>query len=395
MAKVLILGAGIIGVATAYFLREKGHEVAVIDASPGPGEGASFANGAQLSYSKTYPLSNPKTVKSIPKLMLMKESPIRLKRIDFELISWGLKFLGQSTPVKAAKNAEEVLKMGLRSRELMHIITQRHALNFDYERTGKIFMFTNQADFDAAKHLAESYDHMGLSQKILNPGEAVVLEPALAAMEKQMAGVIYSDIDESGDAKKFCEEMTKLLIGAGVNFVWNKRLSSIVTENGRIKNIDGIEADAYVDCLGIGSNKLLSQIGEKLPIYPMKGYSITAKATSMAPKISITDEGRKVVYSKIGDRLRIAGIAEFAGYNKTISAKVVSKMTKNAQNCFPNSADYSEVTAWTGLRPMTPSTVPIIGKSKKYQNLYFNTGHGMLGWTLATGSAEKLATLID
>ena len=394
MSKVVILGAGVVGVSTAWYLKEKGFEVTVVDRAASAGDGTSFANGAQLSYSKTYPLSNPKTVRSIPRMLFAADSPIHIKRFDLELISWGLKFLAQSTPYSAARNAEKVLKIGLRSRELMHSLTQRYELNFDYARTGKIFLYTKQSDFDSSRKLADEYDHMGVKQRVLSAADAISLEPALQDMQAQIKGVIYSEIDESGDAKKFSEEMLRLAIDAGVNFIFNHQVASIVFEGGKIKSVGGLEADFYVDCLGIGSNAVFAKHGERLPIYPMKGYSLTAKAAALAPKISITDEAKKVVYSRIGDRLRIAGIAEFAGYDLTIDEKIVGGMLANAKNSFPNAADYSEVTKWAGLRPMTPSTVPIIKQSKKFSNLYFNTGHGMLGWTLALGSAEKLAEMI-
>lgn len=395
MAKLVILGGGVVGVSTAWYLKEKGHDVTVIDRAASAGEGTSFANGAQLSYSKTYPLSNPKTIRSIPRLVLAKDSPIHVKRFDLELISWGLKFLVESTPWAAARNAEKVLQIGLRSRELMHQLTQRHDVNFDYSRTGKIFLYTRQADFDASKHLADEYDHMGLTQRLLTASEAVQLEPALETMQSKIAGVIYSEVDESGDAKKFSEEMVRLGVEAGVKFLFGTEIKDIVVEQGKIKSISGIEADIFVNCLGVSSNKILGKHGVKLPIYPMKGYSITAKAKALAPKINITDEAKKVVYSTIGDRLRIAGVAEFAGYDLTIDKKIIAGMKETAQECFPDSADYSEIKAWSGLRPMTPSTVPIIKKSDELKNLYINTGHGMLGWTLALGSAEKLAELIN
>lgn len=394
MTKVLILGAGVVGVSTAWFLRETGFDVTVIDRAGAAGEGTSFANGAQLSYSKTYPLSNPKTIRSIPQLMLAKDSPIHIKKFNLELMLWGLKFLAESTPKKAAHNAEEVLKIGLRSRELMHMLTQMHEVNFDYTRTGKIFLYTRQSDFDASRHLADEYDHMGVKQRVLTPKQAVELEPALAAMEGKLAGVIYSEIDESGDAKKFSDEMVRLGTEAGVEFLFNTEITDIVVENGKIKTVSGIHAHYVVDCLGVGSNAALEKFGVKLPIYPMKGYSLTVAAKALAPKINITDEAKKVVYSTIGDRLRIAGVAEFAGYDLTVDEKIVGGMLETAKECFPKSGDYSSFKTWAGLRPMTPSSVPVIGKSEKLSNLYFNTGHGMLGWTLALGSAEKLAKMI-
>ena len=394
MAKILILGAGVVGVATAYYLKENGHDVTVIDAAVDAGSGASFANGAQLSYSKTYPLSNPHTIKIIPRMIFGSNSPIHIKRFDLELISWGVKFLGQSTAKNAEKNAKEVLDIALRSRDLMHSLVQRHEMNFDYARKGKMFIFTNEFDFEDAKKVADKYNDLGVTQRILTPEQAVSIEPALFSARPNLVGAIYSEIDESGDARKFSMEIVRVLQGEGVNFIFGKRLTDIVIENGRIKNIGGMEADIFVDCLGVSSNKLFGKVGVKLPIYPMKGYSLTMPSTHKAPEISITDEARKIVYSKIGDRLRVAGVAEFAGNDLAIDEKIVGGMIDAAKITFPEAADYGNITKWAGLRPMTPSTVPVIGPSKKISNLYFNTGHGMLGWTLALGSAKKLAEII-
>jgi D-amino-acid dehydrogenase len=395
MAKILILGAGVVGVATAYYLKENGNEVMVVDAAADAGSGASFANGAQLSYSKTYPLSNPHTLKIIPRMIFGGDSPIHIKRLDLELISWGLKFLGQSTHKNAEKNAKEVLDIALRSRELMHALVQRHEIHFDYARKGKMFIFTSQFDFDDAKKVADKYTDLGVTQRILTPEQAVAVEPALYHIRQNLVGAIYSEIDESGDARKFSMEMVRILQSEGVNFVFGKRLEDIVTENRRIKRIGEYEADIFVNCLGVASNKIFGKVGVKLPIYPMKGYSLTMPATGKSPEISITDEARKIVYSKIGDRLRVAGIAEFAGHDLSIDEKIVGGMVDSAKATFPEAADYSNITKWAGLRPMTPSTVPIIGRSEKFENLYLNTGHGMLGWTLALGSAKKLAEKIS
>lgn len=388
MRKVIVLGAGVIGVVTAYYLTESGFDVTVVDSADAPAKGTSFANGAQLSYSKTYPLSNLKTLKSLPAQIFDKKSAIHIKKLDYELIKWGGQFVYES--FRAKQNAAEILQIGLRSRELMHAITQRHEINFDYARAGKLFVFTKTKDFEHAKKVANEYNNLGVEQKILSPQEAIGLEPALAAMQNKMVGAIYSSIDESGDAKLFCDELIRILTAQGVKFIFNKNLDKIENINGEIKSIGGFAADYFVCCLGIGSNNLLNKIGIHLPIYPMKGYSLTVPAANLAPQISITDEAHKVVYSKIGNRLRIAGIAEFDGYNTAIDNEIVNNMLNIAKSYFPAAADYNKFEAWTGLRPMTPSTIPIIERTNKFKNLFINTGHGMLGWTLATASAEKL-----
>ena len=394
---IIILGSGVIGVTTAYYLAEKGHSVTVIDKASEAGMGASFANGAQLSYSKTYPLSSLSTLAKIPKLMFAKDSPIHIHTgFDLDFFKWGGQFVRQC--FKAEANSKKVLDIALSSRAEMHKLIQRHEINFDYERTGKIFLFSDKYDFETHAKGVEGYNKLGFNQKVMSPDEIIDIEPALSDMKGQFVGAVYSPLDESGDAKKFSSEMVRISKELGVKYVFDAEINQIKTSNGKIIGVEAggnsYEADIYIVCLGVEAPHLMREIGISLPIYPMKGYSLTMKATGKAPKISITDEARKVVYSKIGDRLRVAGVAEFAGYNKDINRKIVDSVIDAAKTCFPNAADYSEITEWTGLRPMTPSTVPITGKSKKFDNLYFNTGHGMLGWTLALGSAKKIAESI-
>lgn len=397
MAKIIILGAGVIGLSSAYSLADKGHDVVVIDAAKTAGEGASFANGAQLSYSKTYPLSNLSTLKKLPQLLFSKNSPIHIHTgFDIDFFKWGLQFVAASFQAEA--NAKKVLDIALKSRELMHSLVQRHELNFDYARAGKMFVFDNAKDFEASKKHSESLRKYGIEHQFLSAQQAVEKEPALADMQSKIHGAIYSAIDESGDAKKFCEEMLRLCENMGVKFHLGEKVERIVTENGRIKMVasqsQDYTADYFVMSMGAQTNQICKQLGIWLPIYPMKGYSLTIAASDKSPKINITDEARRLVYSRIGDRLRIAGVAEFCGNDLSINRKIVDGIIASAKSCFPNAGDYSDITEWAGLRPMTPSTVPIIEKSDKYDNLLFNTGHGMLGWTLAMGSAEKLAGLL-
>ena len=399
MKNVIIIGAGVVGVASAYFLRQKGFNIKVLDAAAGPGMMTSFANGAQLSYSKTHPLSDIETLKKLPKLLFNKNTPIHIHPgLDLNFIRWGLHFMRESLPQRTKINADEVLKIAMRSREALHAIVQKHEMNFDYVRSGKLYIFTNKNEFQKAAAEAAHRNSLGIEQKILTATEALALEPALSDMVEQIAGAIYSTIDESGDAKKFTEELAKVCVDERVEFKYGVKIDGFKTTAGKISAVTSGEeefaADDFVIALGVESPKLLKKLGIYLPIYPMKGYSLTMPAGELAPRINITNETTRVVFTKIGERLRIAGIAEFAGYNHKINQKILDNMVATAQKDFPRAGDYSQLEAWTGLRPMTPSTVPIIAPITKFPNLYLNTGHGMLGWTLACGSAEKLANIL-
>ena len=396
--KIIVLGAGIIGVTTAYFLAEKGHEVEVIEKSAAAAtDGASFGNGAQLSYSKTYPLSNFGTLAKLPKLLFSSDTPIHFHTLEPRFLRWGIHFLQEC--FNTEENAKEVLEIALKSRELVHSLVQRHEINFDYLRAGKMFVFADNKDFDHAAKSAHDIKKHGIEHKVINPDEAVKIEPALHTLKRSMVGAIYSPIDESGDAKKFADEMVRITTEMGVKYHFGHEIlelkESSVKVESVITNKSEFKADKFVVCTGVETVLLLKKLGIYLPIYPMKGYSITAKATENAPKVSITDEARRIVYSTIGDRLRVAGVAEFGGFNKKINRKIVDGIIDAAKASFPDAADYSVITEWAGLRPMTASTVPIIARENKFGNLYYNTGHGMLGWTLACGSAQKLANLIS
>lgn len=397
MKKIIILGAGIIGVTSAYFLSKKGFDVTVIERESKAGQGTSYGNGSQLSYSKTYPLSNPATLKKLPFYLFSKKSPIHFKlgALSFDFLRWGLLFLLESTAKKAAANNEKVVKLALESRAAIREILAEHNIHFDMEQNGKLYTYTNEAEFAAAKEFIAKQNDYGLSWEFLSVDEAIAKEPALADRRAELVGASFCPIDEYGDCEKFSIELAKICVGMGVKFVYDTEVDSFVVDRARMKAVvagaQRYEADEFVIASGAASAKLAKMAGEYIPVYPMKGYSITAPAKNNAPKISITDESRRIVYATIGNRLRVAGIAEFSGHNKVIRRKVMDRLIRDASESMPEAADYSRVEEWTGLRPMTPSTVPIIGRSGKVANLSYNVGQGMLGWTLSCGSAKRLA----
>ena len=400
MKDIIILGAGVIGVTSAYMLARAGHKVRVIEAESGPALDTSFANGGQLSYSKTWPLSNPATLRELPKYLFGKNTPLHIKAgFDLQFLRWGLSFLNQSTSAKAFANNEAVTRLGLKSREVLHEIITEHKINFDLEQKGKIYVYTSKKQAEKAREYLKIQNELGIDWRMISVDEALELEPALADMKDELVAASYCSIDESGDAQKFTAELAKICEGMGVEFLYNTKIEGLEFSDGKVESINtktsNLKAETYICCLGAYSPILLRPLGVHLPIYPMKGYSITVKAGNLAPILSVTDEGRRLVYSKLGGRLRVAGIAEFTGYDKSIDRKIMDGLIADAKTAMPSGGDYSEIEEWIGLRPMTASTVPIIEQAEGFENLYLNTGHGMLGWTLACGSAAELGAIIS
>lgn len=398
MRDIIILGAGVVGVTTAYFLAKKGHKVTVIDAAYKAGEGTTLANGAQLSYSKTFPLASPKTLKQLPKYLFGKNSPVHFKTMSFGFMRWSFDFLMQCTTKKAWENNDAVLKLALESREAIREIMAEHKIDFDYESKGKFYIYYTDEEVEAAKSYLEHQNKFGLNWHMIDVDEAIKREPALEDLRSKIKGVSFSPLDEAGDASKFTKGLAFICQQMGVEFIWDTKIDEIHEDDGKIKAVTSgskrFEGRKFVMCMGAHAPLLLKKIGVHIPLYPMKGYSITVPAGNKAPLINITDESKRIVYSKIGNRLRVAGIAEFNDYNDKIHRKTMEGLVRDAKESMPDGGDFSAVTEWTGFRPMTASTQPIIEQNKKFENLYLNTGQGMLGWTLACGSAKRLAGLI-
>ena len=399
MKKIIILGAGVIGVTSAYFLRKRGFSVTVIERDVKAGQGTSYGNGAQLSYSKTFPFSNPSTLRKLPQYLFGANSPVHFYPVyDLAFFRWCAEFVGQSTSAKANANNEKVVKLALESRDALREVLGETTFQFDLEQNGKLYTYSSMEDYEKAKAFIAAQNDYGFNWQQLSVEEAIAKEPALNGRRDELVGVSYCPIDESGDCEKFTRELAAVCAAEGVEFIYETSVDDFVAQNGRITAVvagsQRYEADEFVIAAGVGSAALAKKLGEYLPVYPMKGYSITAPIKNNAPKISITDEARRIVYSTIGDRLRVAGIAEFSGFNMNIRPWIMLNLIEDASSSMPDAADWTNVEQWTGLRPMTPSTVPIIGRSKRVANLSYNVGQGMLGWTLACGSANRLAGVI-
>jgi D-amino-acid dehydrogenase len=386
--RVVVLGAGIIGVATAWYLRKAGHDVRVLERREGPGLETSFANGGQISADHAAPWARPGVPLQALKWLLHEDAPLLFRlRADPAQWRWGLAFLRNCTAARFRDNAARLRRLGRYSRDSLHLLERETGIRFDQVRRGILVFHTGEAE-------------RGPGWK--SPEECVALEPALAALGPKLRGGAYLPEDESGDAYKFTVELARKCVAAGVVFDFCIDVENFLVENQKIqgvkaKNIrEPISGDAYVLALGSYSPLLARRVGIRLPVYPLKGYSVTmpVKDPKTAWTVSLSDEAHKLVLSRLGDRLRIAGTAELSGYNTEVNKVRCRAIVRRVTELFPDAGDASRARFWTGLRPATPSNLPLTGPTR-YSNLFLNTGHGTLGWTLACGSARALADLMS
>lgn len=398
--KILVLGSGLLGVTSAYALARRGFEVTVLDRKSTSGAETSFANGGQLSYSHAEPWANPSVIRNLPKFLLDPNSPLVLRpRADWEMTRWGLKFLQNCMESRSRVNCVNILRLGLYSREEMAKLRSDTNIAFDFADRGILHIFGDNKSFDHAKEHNEFQARFGGNERVLSRDEVYTLEPTLQHTERTIIGGIHAHQDESGDAYLFCNALAKHINERfDVQFIHGITIESILKEGNRITAVKtdqgDMTADGFVMAMGSYSPLLLRPLGINVPIYPMKGYSITLPANDFCPNMSLTDGTFKVVYSRLGDRLRIAGTAEFAGYNDQLREKRIKPIIKAARGLLPKADWNAPIDRWACLRPSTPDGPPIIGKTP-YFNLFLNTGHGTLGWTQAAGSATLLADIME
>jgi D-amino-acid dehydrogenase len=407
--KVIVLGAGLLGVTSAYFLREQGHEVVVIDRQASPAAETSFANGGQISVSHAEPWANPSAPLKVLKWMGREDAPLLFRlRADMRQWLWGLQFLRECTPAKTKYNIEQIVRLGTYSRDTLQALRSTIGLHYDERTQGILHFYTNQKEFDAAEAPAAQMRELGCDRRVISADEAVKLEPALAHIRPQLAGATYTAEDESGDANQFARGLVEQCKKMGVEFLMSHTITALRTKGGAGSEIDHVEAtdsegrfqrikgDAYVLAMGSLSPLYAKPLGIDLPIYPAKGYSVTmpVKDPTYAHQVSLTDDEFKLVFSRLGDRLRIAGTAEFNGYDRDLNRVRCEAIVRRTEELFPGAGDAEQAQFWTGLRPATPSNVPIIGRSK-ISNLFLNTGHGTLGWTHSCGSGKSIARIVS
>ncbi len=404
--KVIVLGAGLLGVTSAYFLRQQGHEVTVIDRQASPAAETSFANGGQISVSHAEPWANPSAPLKVLQWLGKEDAPLLFRiRADMRQWLWGLQFLRECTPARTRHNIEQIVRLGTYSRNTLQQLRQAIGIAYDERTQGILHFYTSQKEFDGAEGPAAQMRALGCERRVISADEAVALEPALRHIRPQLAGATYTAEDESGDANRFARELVRVCEEDGVQFLMSHTVTALREAGGSIDHVEAtdpsgrflrLRADAYVLAMGSLSPLYAQPLGIRLPIYPAKGYSVTmpVKDASMAHQVSLTDDEYKLVFSRLGDRLRIAGTAELNGYDRDLNRVRCEAIVKRVEQLFPGAGDASQAQFWTGLRPATPSNVPIIGRSK-LPNLYLNTGHGTLGWTHSCGSGKSIARIVS
>lgn len=403
--KITILGAGVIGVTTAYLLAERGHEVEVIERQPQAAGETSHANGGQLSFAHAEPWANPLVLGKVFKWMFKKDAPLVLRpSLDPHQLCWTLSFLRNCLKDRCDANSVNLLRLGLYSKKVTEKIRVTSGVKFDNTRNGILHLYTSEKDLAHATEQAQFQNKFGgqtsLIMEPLSREGCLRKEPTLQYAERNIVGGVFATIDEGGDCGMFTQNLAEIATREfGVKFHYNTTVQKLETDKGRITRVvtdKGVHtADAYVMAAGSYSYPLLKKIGISVPVYPLKGYSLTVPAGDFPASVSITDNENKIVVTPLGNRLRAAGTAEFAGYNQQVVESRVAPILRATKTWFPK-ADYSEssIMKWACLRPATPDGLPIIGRSK-VENLYLNTGHGTLGWTQAGGSANLLADIID
>jgi D-amino-acid dehydrogenase len=404
--KIIVLGAGVVGTTTAWYLNQAGHEVTVVERQPGVGLETSFANGGQISASHAVPWANPGAPLKILRWLGKEDAPLLFRlHADWQQIRWGLQFLRECTPGRTRANIRSLVKLGLYSRDQLRALRAETNIQYDHLERGILHFFTDHREFEAGVKASQVMNQFGLKVEALSAKECVTLEPALASAEGKLAGGTYTASDESGDAKLFTERLAALAEQRGVVFRFNTHVADLARTNDRVTGVmvrdnagETIElkADAYVVALGSFSPLLLKPLGVHILVYPAKGYSVTfpIRPGRLAPTTSLTDEAYQMVFSRLGERLRIAGTAELNGYNTELNQARCENILRRALELFPDVGDRSEAKFWTGLRPATPNNIPYVGRTK-YGNLFLNTGHGTLGWTLACGSGKLLSDIVD
>lgn len=400
--RIAVLGAGVVGVTSAWFLARAGHEVTVIERQPGAARETSFANGGQVSVSHAEPWANPRAPAQVLKWLGREDAPLLFRpRADPAQWAWGLRFLAECLPWRARANTLAVLALAKHSQALLRELVAETGIEYHGMARGILHLFTEHRDWETAGPRAELVRRHGLEARLLSADECLALEPALAGSRVPLAGGLYAPGDESGDARLFTEGLAERAAARGVSFRYGERLLALEAAGDRVAGARlesgaPVEADAWVVALGSYGPLLLKPLGVNLPMYPVKGYSVTLPVgpRHCAPRLSLTDEARKLVFSRLGDRLRVAGTAELAGYDTALNPARCEAILKRVFELFPEAGDRGRAELWTGLRPAMPGNVPAIGRTR-YRNLFLNTGHGTLGWTLACGSGHALAEIVS
>ncbi len=398
---VVVLGAGVAGIASAYSLSRKGYDVTVVERADDVATVTSYANGGQLSYSFTDALARPSFLPGIPGMLLSRDPAIRVRLLEQpSVLGWGIRFLGQCTTRKARDNTVAVLQLAMRSANRLAMIEEQTGIEFAHARAGKLVMLPAGADLAATEKTIALKQKHGCETSLLSVAEASEIEPAVADLRGDYAGALHSAHDAVGDSCKFAAELCNWLQkNGGVNLRLSEAISSIDVNAGRVTGVQtskgSLQADAVVVCLGAESPNVLRPAGIPAPIYPVRGYSMTIPRVPNSPSISITDLKRRILFCPLGEKMRVSGFADFVGFSDRDDVARIALLRQIARETAPQAADYSgpDIKPWAGSRPMTPNGRPLCGATA-VPGLFVNCGHGMLGWTLAAATGHDVAEAV-
>lgn len=399
--KVLILGSGVIGVTSAYYLARAGHEVTVVDRQPEPALETSFANAGEVSPGYSSPWAGPGVPVKAVKWLLMKHGPLVVRpKLDPVMWVWLLKLLRNCTSARYAVNKSRMIPIAEYSRDSLRDLRRDIGIQYDERSQGTLQLFRYQQQLDGTGEDIAVLKQYGVPFEVLSREGCIAVEPALAGVKEKFAGGLRLPQDETGDCHMFTQALAKHAEALGVRFMFNTGIDRIVTDGTRVSGVATsagmLQADAYVLALGSWSSRLVAPLGLSLPVYPVKGYSITVpiKDASGAPESTVMDESYKVAITRLGNRIRVGGTAEISGFSTKLYDARRATLDHSLTDLFPRGGDLSKATFWSGLRPMTPDGPPVIGPTQ-YANLHLNTGHGTLGWTMSCGSGRVLADMLS
>ncbi|WP_170327506.1 D-amino acid dehydrogenase [Ruegeria arenilitoris] len=398
--KVIVLGAGVIGITTAYYLAKHGVDITVIDRQREAGLETSFANAGELSYGMSSPWAAPGIPKKAVKWLLMRHRPLTIwPLLSPAMWSWGLQMLRNCNEEAYRINKSRMVRISSYSRDALAGLLKDVPIDFDQRNLGTLQLFRTEKQLDASKVDQDVLREFASPFEVLDRDACIAAEPGLANVAEKFVGGLQLTSDRTGDCRKFTAALAVETQKMGVKFRYNETIKGFETRNDQISSVltenDSFEGDRFVCCLGPYSTVLLKQLGIHLPIYPVKGYSITLPVIdpAAAPQSTIMDETYKVALTRLGDRIRVAGQAEIIGFNKKLGKHATDAVRYVVNDLFPDGGDQTKIENWTGLRPMTPDGTPVLGRTN-LKNLYLNTGHGTLGWTMACGSSRAVADLV-
>ncbi|WP_413990755.1 D-amino acid dehydrogenase [Labrys okinawensis] len=398
--KVTVLGAGIIGVTTAYQLAKAGHEVTVVDRQGGPALETSFANAGEVSFGYCSPWAAPGIPMKALKWIFMEHAPLILRpKLDVAMLSWMLQMLRNCTSERYALNKSRMLQLSDYSRVSLKQLRDEISIDYDERMQGTLQLFRTQQQLEASAKDVKALAADGIAYQVLDRDGCIRVEPALAHVKEKIIGGLLTPNDETGDCFKFTNALAKQASALGVRFSYGSHIRGLDVEGGQVRAVvtdrETLRNEAVVVALGSYSPLLLKAFGIRLPVYPVKGYSLTVPITdaSRAPESTVMDETYKIAITRLGDRIRVGGMAEISGYTNDLAQRRRQTLEHSVTDLFPG-GDISKANFWSGLRPMTPDGTPVIGPTK-IKGLYLNTGHGTLGWTMSCGSARVISDLVS